>query len=248
MGIDAGLVTEWRRGRRAAGLVELAVCRRLRALAAGVPADQAIVELGAFKGRATGWLLLGAQEGHRAHVTSVDPWGLRKDGYSSMSPTYTAPATYAAFKGHLARIGATKDTHTVKRGYAASVGAKWSGPPIGLLFHDADHSAEAVAADLAAWLPHLAEDAVVVLHDACDPNHGVQAGVEQVLDAGQWPERELIRWNRRPHRRGALIVKRAVADAGDGGGAVLAESDDDPDRGGLDPGADAPGPDVPGGQ
>src|SRR5690606_15270126 len=58
----------------AVGLVENPCCFRLREYAAKVPADQAIVELGAFKGRTTGWLALGASEGNGAVVHSVDPW------------------------------------------------------------------------------------------------------------------------------------------------------------------------------
>src|SRR5690606_41792884 len=77
--INAGLVTRWwPRRLRHPGLVELAVCQRLRALAAQVPADAAIVGLGAYQGRATGWLLLGASEGQGAHVPTVDPRTLYK--------------------------------------------------------------------------------------------------------------------------------------------------------------------------
>lgn len=211
MGIDASVVTEWRPSRRAPGMVERDACELLRRLAAHVPGGEAVVELGAFKGRSTGWLLLGASEGQGAHVTSVDPWSLRKDAYSAKSGEYTAPETYQAFKAHMEAVGATPEVHTVKRGYAKSIGAKWDGPPVGLLYHDAEHTADAVEQDLAAWLPHMAEHGVIVLHDACDPRMAVIEGAERALEGVEgwdWDGRELIPWARKPHRRGLLVVRR----------------------------------------
>ncbi|MCD0450770.1 class I SAM-dependent methyltransferase [Actinocorallia sp. API 0066] len=196
----------------AVGQVERAVCERLRALAAEVPADQAIVELGAYRGRSTGWLLLGAGEGNGAHVTTVDPWNLRRKAYESGSPKYNAPDTYAAFCEHMDRIGVPPGAHTVRRALGATVAAKWDGRPVGLLFHDAEHTADAVTADLRAWEPHLSDDAVVVLHDAGRPEWGVIEGAARVLtaDGWDWDGREVMAWDRRPNRRGALIVRRSA--------------------------------------
>src|SRR5690554_7902537 len=124
--ISGGLGTWWWRRRwRRPGLVWLAVCERLRALAAQVPADEAIVELGAYTGRATGWLLLGASEGQGAHVTTVDPWTLykpRQDTPEELSVLYGRAETYAVFRQHMDAIGATPDRLTVKRGSAKKIG------------------------------------------------------------------------------------------------------------------------------
>lgn len=220
--ISSDVVTQWSKRRRHEGQVELAACRRLRALASRVPADQAIVELGVYQGRATGWLLLGAQEGVGAHVTAVDPWGLRRDGYSPDSGHYTHPAAYEGFRAHMDRIGAESSALTTKRGYARSVAAKWRGPTVGLLVHDAEHTAKAVEADLAAWLPRLAEDAAVVVHGASAPD--VRAGVAAALGTGYeqgwrytgpdgWAHGEpvLIPWVRRPGRRGLVVARRDPA-------------------------------------
>lgn len=209
--INADIVTQWSKRRRHNGSVELAACLHLRELATRVPSDQAIVELGAFKGRSTGWLLLGASEGHGAHVTTVDPWTMQKARADyPLGENYSRPEVYQAFKDHMTRIGATTKEHTVKRGYASTVATKWTGPKVGLLFHDAEHSADAVQRDLAAWLPHLAEDAVVVLHDAADPRHGVQAGADSVLTGPEWADRALVPWGRKPNRRGLLVLRRAA--------------------------------------
>ncbi|QBI56789.1 class I SAM-dependent methyltransferase [Streptomonospora litoralis] len=220
--IDAGVVTEWARSKRHTGQTELSACRRLRALAASVPSGQAIVELGVYRGRATGWLLLGAQEGHGAHVTAVDPWGMRRDHYSPYSGTYSHPATYQAFKSHMDRIDAGPEVLTVKRGYARTTGAKWRGPAVGLLVHDAEHTGAAVAADLQAWVEHLADDAAVVVHGAAEP--GVVAATARVLGTGytagwrytgpdgwSYDEPVLIPWTRRPGRRGLVVAHRDPA-------------------------------------
>lgn len=233
--IDAGKVTQWRRGRRAKGLVERAACERLRGLAGQVPSDEAIVELGAYRGRATGWLLLGASEGGGAHVTSVDPWGLRADAYSPWSPYYTDPAAEEAFIAHLSRIGAHPGVHTRVRGFAAAAGRTWPGPKVGLLWHDAEHTAGAVEEDLAAWAPHLAKDAVVVLHDAADPRHGVVEGAARVLGRGYergwayvgadgwvYADPQVIRWGRKPERRGLLIACRGAPAGGPGSAGASA--------------------------
>ena len=116
--IRSSLVTDWSRLSRQRGQVELAACQLLRDLAARVPADQAIVELGAFAGRSTGWLLLGAQDGHGAHVTTVDPWERYAGDY------YDYPEYLAArrrFEAWMARIGATPDRHTVVQDVAHQV-------------------------------------------------------------------------------------------------------------------------------
>lgn len=220
--IDASVVTRWKPRRvRQPGLVELGACERLRVLAREVPAGEAIVELGAYQGRATGWLLLGAQEGQGAHVTTVDPWTLykpRPDTPADLTALYGRPEAYASFKQHMAEIGAGREQLTVKRGYAANIGAKWTGPRVGLLWHDAEHSADAVAADLAAWLPHLSETAVVVLHDAGNPAYGVVEGALRVLGDGGWQFEDadgrlhdvpqVIRWRKNPKRRGLLVARR----------------------------------------
>jgi predicted O-methyltransferase YrrM len=205
--IEAAVVTDWRRGHRQPGLTELAVCRQLRQLAALVPADQEIVELGAYAGRSTGWLLLGAQDGHGAHVTSVDPWDLRTDGYDRYSARYALAGKL--YREHMVRIGASDRTLATRQGKATEVAADWYGP-VGLLWHDAEHSAVAVARDLRAWLPHMAARSTIVLHDVALTRLGVLDGARQVLDAADWdwPGLVTLTWAKRPGLRGAAVIRR----------------------------------------
>lgn len=203
---------------RGRGLVEPSACARLRHLAAQVPADQAIVELGAHQGLSTGWLLLGAQEGYGAHVTTVDPWEQRTDRWAGWSPTFAGAR--AAFDAHMHRVGADATRLTVRQGLAAEVAAAWpAGRRVGLLFHDASHDATELRGDLAAWLSHLAGAAVIAVHDAGNPDYGIPAAVTAVLDAAWWYEaadgtlhREpaVIPWRERPVQRGLLIARRTA--------------------------------------
>lgn len=203
---------------RGRGLVEPSACARLRHLAGQVPASQAIVELGAYQGLSTGWLLLGAQEGHSAHVTTVDPWEQRTDRWAGWAPQFAT--AQAAFQHHMRRIGATEGQLTVWQGRATNVAASWSPVrPVGLLFHDAAHGRAEVQADLTAWLPHMAGESVIAVHDAGNSDYGIPAAVIAAIDLG-WRyeavdgtlhrEPVVIPWPERPAERGLLIARRST--------------------------------------
>lgn len=198
------------------GLTERSACRTLSRLAAKVPAEQVIVELGAYCGRTTAWLAYGSSRGRGARVVSIDPWDLRTDmpayavdwepGYRRGD--YADPKTLETYRRHLARCGVQHLVDPI-RGFSAAVGAAWPGPAVGLLWHDADHSVGAVAADLEAWLPHLAPTATVALHDVCHPSLGVLDGTRRVLTTETWGDGEIHPWARKPDRRGMLVLQRS---------------------------------------
>lgn len=201
----------------ALGFVEVPACQRLRDLAAEVPADQAIVELGAYKGRSTGWLALGASEGNGAHVYSVDCWDERPaDDWPDDSPAYvkaySLPETEAYYQNHLDVTGIRPHVTTIK-GFSLDVAKAWKAdgrPKIGLLWHDGAHHHEEVLADLRAWLPLMAKDAVVVLHDAGNPNYGVVSAAEEAFKrrtTWDWAGRQIDLWPKQPTKRGTLTVR-----------------------------------------
>lgn len=210
-----------KRQKIALGMVENPACWRLRDLASEVRADHAIVELGAFKGRSTGWLALGATNGNGAHVYSIDPWDDRSAtdwpaGTPEYVEQYSLPETQQAYEAHLDRTGIRPYVTPVK-GFSLDVAKAWKKdgrPKIGLLWHDAAHHYEEVLADLRAWLPLMAPNAVVVLHDAGNPDYGVVSAAEDAFKrrSGKWDwaGREIQLWPKSPQRRGILIVRTKV--------------------------------------
>lgn len=202
----------------AVGLIENPCRDALIHLASQVPAGQAIVELGSFKGRSTGHLALGAVRGNGAEVHAFDPWddGNIPPGYEATAPTvveYVRSETRQAFDAHMATTGA--GDHVTAHRATATDGAKdWTGPKVGLLFHDALHRFQDVRNDLKAWLPHMAKQAVVVLHDVGDPAFEVERGAEAAFTrtkalcrAWDWDGRSIHLWPRNPVKRGYCIVR-----------------------------------------
>jgi predicted O-methyltransferase YrrM len=148
------------------------LCETLYDLAATVPADQAIVEIGVFHGRSACYLGAGARSGHGAHVWAIDPWDLPGERKTYMESVhglahregFTDPETRKAAEANIARFGLT-DQVTPWRAFSVQAAAEWDGPPVGLLYVDGDHHAEAVRGDFEAWRPHLAPGALVAFDD-----------------------------------------------------------------------------------
>lgn len=155
-------------------------------LAAHVPADQAIVELGTFKGKGTCFLAWGARSGLGAHVWTVDPWDLPGErsttgaGPRPRHPLdYTDPSIPRVAMAQVEAAGLT-DGVTFIQGFSSQVGRTWQGPPVGLLFVDGDHREGAVRRDFAAWEPHLARNAVIAWDDHRVGFPGVMAVVDRL--------------------------------------------------------------------
>jgi predicted O-methyltransferase YrrM len=179
-------LTDTTRERLAAlsGLVPTAVGEALAELAARVPADQAIVEIGSFKGKSTCYLAAGAKAGRGAHVYAVDPWDLAGNVTGRFG--FAEPSTREAFDAQIRSLRLASRVTPIQ-GFSVEVARAWEGPPVGLLFIDGDHSAKAVAADVAAWTPHLTPDAVLVLDDLDTPkNPGVRQVFDQLASRVDW--------------------------------------------------------------
>lgn len=131
------------------GLISEREGRKLAALAARVPEGQVIVEIGAARGLSTCWLAYGSHRGAGVPVWTFDPWDWD-------------PGAADAFAENIAVTGA--DALIVAHRMRAT---DYDGPRpvVGLLFHDAGHSEEDIAADYAAWAPCFAGDAWFACHD-----------------------------------------------------------------------------------
>lgn len=131
-------------------------------LAAAVPAREAVVELGNYRGRSTVALALGSRAGAGAQIYSVDP----HVEFTGPRGGHFGRADQAHLYANLARTGVGAWVSVVGLDSRRVAGA-WDGPRVGLLFVDGDHRYESVRADFEAWRPHLAPGARVAFDD-CD--------------------------------------------------------------------------------
>lgn len=169
--------------RQAPGLTPENLCIRLTELAREVPADQAIVEIGVYKGRTLCYLAHGARQGQQPHVYGIDPWDLPGNRPPARL-RFTDAATRLTAERTVRQQGMRHHT-TLIQGFSTDVAASWAGPPVGLLYVDGDHSYEAVKADVEAWLTHLAEGAVVAFDDyGVTHNPQVPEAVDQLAADG----------------------------------------------------------------
>lgn len=60
----------------------------------------------------------------------------------------------------------------------------WSGPPVDVLFVDADHSENGTLGNVFRWLPHVATRGLVMLHDDNELHPGVRAAVARLDQMG----------------------------------------------------------------
>lgn len=137
---------------------------RLAELAAQVPRDQAIVELGSYRGGSASALALGARNGGGAHVTCIDPWPQPRANEPDPGHAERQRGALEAFRSTMSAQGWPV---TALRAHSHNIAPRWV-QPVGLLFIDGDHSYDAVAADFRSWLSLLAPGAWLVFHDYFD--------------------------------------------------------------------------------
>jgi predicted O-methyltransferase YrrM len=181
--------------RNAPGLTPEDICIRLSELARQVPGDEAIVEIGVYKGRTVSYLAFGTRQGEGAAVYGIDPWDLqdqrtqtraqRRLGFADVTTRRIAERTVQQ-QGMRAHV-------TLIRGFSTEIAESWDGPKIGLLFVDGDHTHESVRADVQAWLPHLAEGPVIAFDDyGKTVNPGVSQAVNEFVDEGLLVVEEIV--------------------------------------------------------
>lgn len=157
------------------------VMMALADFAAQVPADQEIIELGVFQGRSALQLAWGASLGHGAHVTGIDPWDLPGNVYD---PPFTESSSRRWAFHHVKTLGFSRRISLV-HGFSADVARTYSGPPVGLLYVDGDHTKEGARRDIEAWAPHLAPGATIAVDDYHHPDWpGVAEAVDELVAEG----------------------------------------------------------------
>jgi hypothetical protein len=127
-------------------------------------------------------LAAGARDGNGAHVWAVDPWDLPGNVYGKHG--YSAPIVREEFERQL-RAMRLWSRVTPVQAFSKIAAADWTGPEIGLLYIDADHSEQAIRADVFAWSPHLAVGHTLAFDDLDTPrNPGVRVVVEELVAKG----------------------------------------------------------------
>lgn len=163
--------------------------QELYRLACTVPADRTIVELGCYKGRSAICML---QSGRR--VISIDHFeGEALRPYKGVHPDHIAGEYYEAAVRNVHRLvpdalWLPKKANTSDRRVAEETASLWG--PIGMVFIDADHSLPAVTADFETWADLLAEDGLMVFHDANFP--GPSQLMQQLVNEGGWRSVSLV--------------------------------------------------------
>lgn len=168
------------------GFVSRAEAELLYRLASRV-SEGVIVEVGSYRGRSTVALARGARAGSAVAVYAVDPHEAFQDHPGS--PQFGPPDRAAFFRAMLR----SRCYHQVRLVNLSSeeVTPGWR-RPVGLLWIDGDHSAEAVRRDLECWWPHLLPGAAVAFDDAVGPGSGPAAVIAENVAAGRLSPRRSV--------------------------------------------------------
>jgi len=149
------------------------------AAAALAPARGKNLEIGSFKGRSTVGLAYVTRELGLGPVVAVDP--------------HTAPATtdpdlrgkttsYEDFVTNLRTAGVLESVE-IRRVYSHELAREWK-DPIRFLWIDGDHTYNGAKADIDMFKPHLADGAIVAMHDVLGTFEGaLRVFVEEILDS-----------------------------------------------------------------
>lgn len=167
------------------GLISDEEGMRLYELAATVPSDLLIVEIGAFKGKSSCYLGAGAQGGLGAKVVSIDPWDL--PGNINGKHNFNQPEVLETWKAQVALCGLENQV-TPLRTFSYSAARNWT-QKIGMLFIDGGHTYNEVKNDYQAFIRWLVPGGILVFDDYEGRNHGVKRFVEELRqgnDLMQW--------------------------------------------------------------
>jgi len=172
-----------RRALSVEGMVSDAEASKLMELAAGVPEDACIVEVGSYRGRSTCALAIGAD---RARVYAIEP----HESFEGVLGGSFGPPDRRAFFENLLRVGVVEKVRLVN--LSAEVVRKGWTLPIGLLWIDGDHSEEGVRRDFGAFEPFLRPGGVVAFHDARDPQGGPAKLIEELCANGVYQQADAV--------------------------------------------------------
>lgn len=152
------------------GMFSVEDAATLRIAVGRVPDGQAVVELGAWCGRSLAVICEALPP--KAIAYSFDNY--QEDSQTNVEESPITPAVARKLRQlvgtHFHTRG--KDVRCIVH-ESADAGANYHGPSVSVLFIDDHHSAEQLQKDFAAWLPHLAEESTILLHDYTHPTYQI---------------------------------------------------------------------------
>jgi hypothetical protein len=168
--------------RPAPGFLTEREARFLALVAACAPAEGVVLEIGSFKGKSTVGLASIAGRYGQSKVVAVDPF---------TAPSVTDPdlegetSSWNDFQHSLqtAQVGHLVEAH---RCCSRDLAPGWR-RPIRFLWIDGDHTYRGAKEDIDLFRTHLADGAIVALHDVLHSFEGpIQVFVEELLDSDQF--------------------------------------------------------------
>jgi predicted O-methyltransferase YrrM len=152
--------------------VEPETWQRLYRLTRSAAGSRAVVEIGSFVGGTTLALAAACRDGARQPAVTIDP--ILGNGFHQTIAAAALEASVLPFE---------ERSEAVAERWPALAREHGIGPAVGLLFVDGDHTFRGVAGDLRGWLPHLAGEALIVVHDYFNPfQPGVARAVRECLE------------------------------------------------------------------
>ena len=138
-----------------------------------------IVEIGSAFGRSTIFLARGSMDAGRERVIAIDP----HTGFELNSPDSSSPR--AEFEANLTAHGVRHHVDLIPTTSHAAAQDEVA-QPIRLLFIDGLHDYEAVALDIADWVPRVVPDGIILFDDYVnpDPRFGVRRAVDELVASG----------------------------------------------------------------
>lgn len=135
-----------------------------------------IVELGAWKGRSSAFLVVEAKnKSPDINIHIVDTWLGSEEHTEEMKDNL-----YQKFKSNMARLDGLYKEHRMTTNEAVNL---FKDESLDAVFIDADHSYEAVKKDIADWMPKVRKGGILAGHDYIQTFCGViQAVNESISD------------------------------------------------------------------
>lgn len=134
----------------------------------------AIVELGAWKGRSSAFLVVEAKnKSPNIKIHIVDTWLGSEEHTEEMKGNL-----YEKFKSNMARLDGLYQEHRMTTNEAAHL---FEDKSLDGVFIDADHSYEAVKKDIADWMPKMRKGGILAGHDYIPTFEGVVRAVNESI-------------------------------------------------------------------